>query len=71
MTVSFVSHYLDIAIELFNDTFTSNEEVVHSSITGHTVHFFFPDDTFIRDVRSWCADAFGCGLIFCPAIDVN
>ena len=71
MTVSFSSQYLDIAIELFNDAFTSNEEVVHSSVTGNTVHFFFSQDTLIRDVHCWCSDAFGCGLIFVPTITVN
>lgn len=71
MTVSFNSAYMDVAMTLFQETFTKDEEPITSSFTGPLIHFFFPDDTLIRDARSWCSDAFGCGLIYNPGITVN
>ena len=71
MTVTFQSVFLGVAETLFQEAFTREEDPVTTSQTGSMLHFHFPDDTLIRDVRSWCADAFGCGLISMSAITVN
>lgn len=69
MTVTFRSAFLEVARTLFSEAFEKEE--FHTSETGAKVHFMFASDTAVRDVRAWCADAIGCGLIATLSITVE
>jgi hypothetical protein len=71
MTVSFHSPFPEAATSLFEMAFDEVAHTFQHSKTGAEDHYMFRDDTLIRDVRSWCADAFGCGLITMSAITVS
>jgi hypothetical protein len=70
MTVTFQSELPEAACVLFELAF-EHVAMQQSSTTGPLKHYIFEDDMLIRDVRSWCADAFGCGLVSMSAVTVH